>query len=242
MCAESLGDLLLIGTNEGLFSFDTTSQDAKIVPLSSRPFIQMQYVKELKVIVTRSGKHGIVSTHEYVDGTKFGRKQKFEKPKESSVIGETYLFVGMQYSVFIFKWTAHPYNRFTREKELHVDFIPKSADLKVQEVRCGSPVKCLSFSNGYVLCYENVGLSYGGSSRKDLKSLNWRNPLTFANKFGGDYLVAGSSTVVDVINHETGKIVHVFETKRDRIRSINLLAAHPKDGVKTSSIICILLV
>jgi hypothetical protein len=64
--------------------------------------------------------------------------------------------------------------------------------------------------------------------------------------------VAGSTSVVDVISTDSGKLVHVFETKRDKIRSLSLLsckgqrlfllAEEEKDAVKTFSIICVLLV
>ena len=60
------------------------------------------------------------------------------------------------------------------------------------------------------------------------KILNWRNPMTFAAQLGSDYLVAGSTHGMDVIHKETSKIVHVFETKRDKIKSLALLACqHP---------------
>lgn len=68
-------------------------------------------------------------------------------------------------------------------------------------------------------------------------------------KIGDDYIVAGSTSVVDVINTSTGKIVHVFETKKDKIRSLSLLVAQGKmlyllaeeerDGAKTAAIILV---
>jgi hypothetical protein len=80
-----------------------------------------------------------------------------------------------------------------------------------------------------------------------MKRFTWRNPLTFASRLTNSLLVAGSQAVVDVWSIETGKIVHIFETKRDRIRSLNLLsckenklymmAEEEKENVKTSSII-----
>ena len=69
---------------------------------------------------------------------------------------------------------------------------------------------------------------------------------------GADYLVAGSTSVVDVIDSRTGRIVHVFETKKDKIRSLRLLVAHgsliyllaeeERDGVRTVAIISVELV
>lgn len=90
-------------------------------------------------------------------------------------------------------------------------------------------------------------LTMGGAIGRDLKRFAWRNPLTFAARLTPTLLVAGSLAVVDVWSIETGKIVHIFETKKDRIRSLNLLsckenrlymlAEEEKDGNKTSSII-----
>lgn len=64
-------------------------------------------------------------------------------------------------------------------------------------------------------------------------------------------LVAGSTTTVDIWSLETGKIVHIFETKKDRIRKLDfllvksgykllLLADEEKDGQPCSSIITIM--
>jgi hypothetical protein len=82
--------------------------------------------------------------------------------------------------------------------------------------------------------------------------LNWRNPLTFASRIGERYIVAGSTSVVDVIDSRSGRIVHVFETKKDKIRSLRmlvsrqnllyLLAEEERDGVKTAAIIAVELV
>jgi hypothetical protein len=78
-------------------------------------------------------------------------------------------------------------------------------------------------------------------------------PLNFfVASIGSDYLVAGSISVVDVIDSRTGRIVHVFETKKDKIRSLRLLVAHgsliyllaeeERDGVKTVAIISVELI
>lgn len=68
-------------------------------------------------------------------------------------------------------------------------------------------------------------------------------------RIGDDYLVAGSVSVVDIINSTTGKIVHVFETKKDKIRSLSLLVARgpllyllaeeERQGARTAAIILI---
>ena len=118
----------------------------------------------------------------------------------------------------------------------------------------------------------DMGIVTHEANGKENRNLTWRNPLTFAckcwwggpcftllftrhshtAKLGTDLLVAGSSSVVDVISSETGKIVHIFETKKDKLRSLELLvsksnklfllADEEKDGVKTAQVILIQLV
>ncbi|RKO86227.1 citron-like protein [Blyttiomyces helicus] len=115
--------------------------------------------------------------------------------------------------------------------------------------RLGVCVKGIMFEDSFVICYQNIGVITHADGGRENKTLTWRNPLNFAAKLGTDFLVAGSSSVVDVINRESGKIVHVFETKKDKIRALELLvcrgdklfllAEEEKDGMKTSSIILI---
>jgi len=63
-------------------------------------------------------------------------------------------------------------------------------------------------------------------------------------------LVAGSATTVDIWSLDSGRIVHIFETKKDRIKSLEflfvrnryrlfMLADEDKDGARCSSIISV---
>ena len=67
---------------------------------------------------------------------------------------------------------------------------------------------------------------------------------------GGILLAVGSETSVDIWSMDTGKVVHIFETKRDRMKRLqflfvmhrsrlHVLADEERDGVMCSSIICI---
>ncbi|KAH6572221.1 hypothetical protein BASA60_006722 [Batrachochytrium salamandrivorans] len=120
----------------------------------------------------------------------------------------------------------------------------------VTSEQLGSPVRGVLLGDVFATCYTNMALLHNLDSNKyTYSTLTWRNPLTFAARLGEDYLVAGSTTVVDVINSVTGKMVHVFETKRDKIRSLELLVARgnklylfaeeEKDGNRTAAIILI---
>ncbi|KAI8927096.1 hypothetical protein BC831DRAFT_399103 [Entophlyctis helioformis] len=114
----------------------------------------------------------------------------------------------------------------------------------------GSPVKGVLLGESFAACFTGTGLIQTLDASHDMRAvLTWRNALTFAARLGDDYLVVGSASVVDVINSLTGKIVHVFETKKDKIRSLRLLVARggrlyllaeeEKDGNRTSAIILI---
>jgi hypothetical protein len=99
----------------------------------------------------------------------------------------------------------------------------------------------------------------------EMKRFMWRQtPLTFVAKMINKYapfsaeamparnvlLVAGSATMVDIWSLDQARIVHIFETRKDRIKSLDLLcvrdetrllllAGEEKDGQPCSSVICI---
>ncbi|KAI8897486.1 CNH domain-containing protein [Globomyces pollinis-pini] len=190
-----------------------------------------------------------------------------------------YISICMDKSVMIMKYAPHPYNRFMKVKDFPVDSQPtmmeiietsmgdikllvdfqygfKLFDFHTSTVEVvsppnttpemlGIPVKGIRIGDLYAMCYRKMG--YIQPSHKPL--LNWRYPLTFAAKIGDEYLLAGSNSIVDVIHTNTGKIVHVFETKKEKIRSlchlvsrsnqVYLLAEEEKDGIKTVAIILI---
>ncbi|TPX67349.1 hypothetical protein SpCBS45565_g03850 [Spizellomyces sp. 'palustris'] len=298
-CAEFLGDTLLLGTDDGLFGFETKEKDPKMIPLSTRRYEQINALEDLNIIISRSGKYDMVATHDMTSTTKFKRRQKFETETKLKKMKETkgcqfyslarigpsiYLCVATPKSLLVLKWAPHPFNKFMKLKEIMVDFKVTSLDITesptgelrlyagtatrfkvvdlqtvtveeivvpgVPEDKLGPPVRGVLYSQLFVLCYEHMGIMTKlHLNMKENRTLTWRNSLTFSGKLGDDYLVAGSTAVVDVINSETGKIVHVFETKRDKIRSLNLLvckgeklfllAEEEKDGMKTASIILI---
>ncbi|KAI8913571.1 citron-like protein [Gorgonomyces haynaldii] len=194
-----------------------------------------------------------------------------------------FLCISMPKTVTIMKWAPHPFNKFMKLKDIHVDFKPtlmNMAESDTGEVRLfmdthggirmydfqnatiedlqapsltqeqlGKPVQSVTLGEYVVHCFENSGLvqPLGFQDKKTI--LTWRHPMTFASKISDDYIVAGSQSVVDVINSHTGKIVHVFETKKDKIKQLGLLtsrdstlyllAEEERDGVKTCAIILV---
>ncbi|RKO88914.1 hypothetical protein BDK51DRAFT_32830 [Blyttiomyces helicus] len=108
------------------------------------------------------------------------------------------------------------------------------------------------------LLSEYVGVITHADGGQENKTLTWRNPLNIAGEprhrarpplFRLKSLQPSFQTCrfPFVINRDSGKIVHVFETKEDKIRALelpvcrgdklSLLAEGKKDGMKTSSII-----
>ncbi|TPX36540.1 hypothetical protein SmJEL517_g01390 [Synchytrium microbalum] len=268
-CAEYLGDTLLLGTDAGLYAFECSGSDGKMIELSQRKYEQIDAVEELSILVSRSGKHSVVAIHELSSTSKFKKRHKFETETKLKKLKETrecdffslskmnnsvYLCVAMPKSILVMKWAAHPLNRFMKLKDVpqegkisSMNVVENSAtDVKLytgvgtkfrmvdlqttiiedvvvpntSEERLGNSVAGIPFTDSYVMCYQNMGVI---SHQDEHKILTWRNPLTFAAKLGHDFLVVGSQSVVDVVNADSGKVVHVFETKKDKIRSLNLL-------------------
>ncbi|KAI8612467.1 kinase-like domain-containing protein [Chytriomyces sp. MP71] len=278
-CAEYFVETLLFGTDQGLFAFDTSAPDAKMIPLSNRGYTQINYIEEFGIIVSRSGKYDVVSVHEVAGIKKFAKRQKFETETRIKKIKESkgchfyslsacrnfyYLCIAMGNTVLIMRWAPFPFNKFMKEKEILLTARPTSLDLievapnehflyvgyssthfRSVDIRTGDTeevcvpefsnvatlgpcVRGMSFASLLVLCYGKLGLvaQLGEDVGEETRSLRWRKDMTFAAKLGTKFLVAGSPAVVDVINIETGKIVHVFATKMERIRALRLLTCH----------------
>lgn len=137
----------------------------------------------------------------------------------------------------------------------------------------GVAIKCVELGDTIVLCYTSNFMLHGwisfvvrgvdcgvhlmnGDLTCELQRYSWRSqPLLFASKLllpqsnGAPLLVVGSASTVDIWSIDAAKIVHIFETKKDRIKSLQylftrlgkifLMASEEKDGAKCSSVIYI---
>ncbi|KAJ3014354.1 UNVERIFIED_CONTAM: hypothetical protein HDU68_000327, partial [Siphonaria sp. JEL0065] len=223
ICAEYIGETLLFGSEEGLFAFNTNATHASMITLSRRRYSQLSYIKEL------------------------------EKIQLPFIPRSLDLIENAPNEYFLFLADSSPSEHF------------KSVDLltgEVEEIHVPEGVESKGGSFGgciggvlfaeldmLVLCYTKLGLvsALGLDAGEDVRSLNWRNEATFATKLGSKYLAMGSNSTLDVIDIETGKIAHVFETSTNKIRQLRLLACQEnklflqadeeKQGVKTASII-----
>ncbi|KAJ3412960.1 hypothetical protein HDV05_008675 [Chytridiales sp. JEL 0842] len=263
-CAEFIGDTLLVGTEDGLYSFEMSETEAQMIPISARKYSQLTYLPTQNVLISRSGKYDVVSVHDMTGLTgKFGKRTKFEvetrfrKMKEtkgceyfkiSCTENGTYLCIAFGKQVSVLKWVSSPFNKFMKEKDVLLDFKPTGVDVvqalsgkggdrlfvagiagfkvfdlqgSLGEDHCfsipkevsveslGGAVGVVLFGGHYIACYQKMGLKVQTTDnglKADAVQLTWRNPLTFADKLGTDFLVAGSTSVVDVLNSTTGKI------------------------------------
>ncbi|KAJ3372465.1 Mitogen-activated protein kinase kinase kinase kinase 3 [Allomyces arbusculus] len=140
------------------------------------------------------------------------------------------------------------------------------------EDKTGAPIRAAVFGDRqYMLCYQHFGFILEATTPTDSttpqlvlkRKLPWRHPVLFAERLGNEYFAACSASLLDVWHVAAAKIVHIFETKKDRTRGISLLAARDappgqqavpgapaggrvyllsdeeKDGERTFSVLCI---
>ena len=317
-CSDLLGQTMLFGAGEGLYAYDSTQADGKIVPISGRKYEQVDVVAEWGFIVSRSGKYselagfeglfssdvnhllaaGTVSTHDIRGFEKLPKRQKFEietkqtKIKKTkgcvsyslSIVGSSvYLCVVMPHSIIIYKWAPQPFYKFMELKELPISgassievvevqehgrtearvFVGQEGKFKILDMeevqmemmlmpngvdanRVGRSVNgTMVGKDQFVLCHQSklkskrwffdqwltgsvsdMGVIVRLDRIRDAKqnrTLVWRHPMTFSTYMGDQFLVAGSTMMVDVIQVSTGKVVHVFETRKEKVKSLALL-------------------
>ncbi|ORZ34192.1 kinase-like domain-containing protein [Catenaria anguillulae PL171] len=144
----------------------------------------------------------------------------------------------------------------------------------VGEEKTGPVIRATGGSNGqYLMVYQNMGFvleetgsspqqsnnSNGSQARVQLalrRKLVWRHPVQFADRVGSEHVALCGTTLLDVWHIAQGKVVHIFETKKDRLRGLSLLMSkdagmgqpggkvyllsdEEKDGEHTYSVLCI---
>jgi hypothetical protein len=269
-------------------------EGGKLVPLSTRKYLQLEYLAHLRICLSRSGKYDIITLHELQDfprsqswkRTKFESETRVKKVKETkgctffsvSVCGDsTFLSAVTPTKIVILKYAPHPLHRFLVIKEIPIEGDkPKSvhviegpdksikvctddtsgfriydlqsatieivSPLHVVPAQLGTPIAGVMFDKEeylFCMCYRNMGLLQHVDQQFLKTMFTWRYPLGFSTKMSmykeskivKQFLVAGSQNIVDVIDIGTGKIVHVFETKRDKHRELKLLVSNEQGRV-----------
>jgi len=146
-CADFYQDLLLFGTENGLYSYPLNEQGGKLRLLSTRKYLQLNVIEEIGTIVSRSGnlpnlingwtgKYDVVSIHNLKSITNIKKPKKFETETKIKKLKETkgcyyysitkignsvYLSVAKSNSILIMKYAPQPFNKFMKLKEINVD-------------------------------------------------------------------------------------------------------------------------
>ncbi|KAI9355040.1 hypothetical protein DFJ73DRAFT_920396 [Zopfochytrium polystomum] len=118
------------------------------------------------------------------------------------------------------------------------------------ETLLGPPVKSVLFDDSVLLCYESEK-PFVVLGSHEMRYMHWRTPLKFAGKLGQNFLAAGANSVIDIVHPDSAALVHVFETKREKTKGLQLLscranrlfllAEEVKNGVELFSIISVVL-
>ncbi len=58
--ADVWGETLLLGTDDGLYVYELDSPDSKLTSISNRSYSQLDSIPELNILVSRSGRGGII--------------------------------------------------------------------------------------------------------------------------------------------------------------------------------------
>jgi serine/threonine protein kinase len=154
ICTAYLGEMLLLGIDEGLFCYEVDeSHNGKMVPLSARKYFQLDYIQEIGgIMLSKSGKKDSICIHETKNvDKKFIRKNfevetKVKKLEEAkgcewysigSIKADVYLSIVKPGSLLLMKWASQPLFKFMTLKEWDVKDTIKSCDV----IESGSEVK-----------------------------------------------------------------------------------------------------
>lgn len=114
------------------------------------------------------------------------------------------------------------------------EFAPKGGLLYTNSsyLPFGLPVAVYQIKSGadapVGLCFEraSVAISLDDSEDRsdDRGPFKWRRfPLCFSAAFGEDLFVSGFESVLDIWSLSLGRIVHIFETKKNKLQSLKML-------------------
>ncbi|KAG4091950.1 hypothetical protein H8356DRAFT_951731 [Neocallimastix lanati (nom. inval.)] len=95
---------------------------------------------------------------------------------------------------------------------------------------CGKLIRAINFKENILICYEKKGIIVSSSNlNKEIKTILWKQDIVEAGIIYDEYVVVCSRSIIDVFDINTGKIVHVFETKKESNRLLSLLITDPEN-------------
>ncbi len=107
------------------------------------------------------------------------------------------------------------------------------ADVDLDSNRAGHAVIGIPSQDSILFCFTrniqwdnkiDVGISLKLSTGV-MTEFTWRFPCKFASSLGNECIAIGSTLCVDIISMSTGQTLHIFETAKDKIRSLNFLCS-----------------
>jgi serine/threonine protein kinase len=282
-CADFYEDLLLFGTENGLYSYPLNEPGGKLRLLSTRKYLQLNVIEEIGTIVSRSGnspnlingwtgKYDVVSIHNLKSIANLKKPKKFETETKIKKLKETkgcyyysitkignsvYLSVAKTTSILIMKYAPQPFNKFMKLKEINIDthvthmevieFDSKELQLcitsntgfqiiNLTSVTCeninfdsiditGPSLRSVLFSDKIFYGYKNMAIVAPIEEvNKKIDTIKWKEPITYIEKFGNSHIVTGSACEA-LVYDSAGNIVHIFETKQNTDKKLNLLVS-----------------
>ncbi|KAJ3222079.1 hypothetical protein HK099_002733 [Clydaea vesicula] len=149
-CADVWENFLIIGTENGLYSYELNSSESKLNQISERKYYQFNIISDLNVIVSRSGKQNVVAIHEIKKNSNFLKTLKFETETKLKKIKETkgcnfyslfqekdsyYLTISLSKSILVMKWMVFNTKLFKEllheEEIISMDIISCCAELRL---------------------------------------------------------------------------------------------------------------
>jgi len=211
-CADFYENLLLFGTENGLYSYPLNEQGGKLRLLSTRKYLQLNVIEEIGTIVSRSGnlpnlingwtgKYDVVSIHNLRSITNLKKPKKFETETKIKKLKETkgcyyysitkignsvYLSVAKQNSILIMKYAPQPFNKFMKLKEINID--THVSHMEVIEFNNKELQLCITSPNGFQIINltsvtcENINFDSPDITGPSLRSILFNDKIFYGYK------------------------------------------------------------
>ncbi|ORX84492.1 hypothetical protein BCR32DRAFT_126921 [Anaeromyces robustus] len=243
---ESTDNFLLLGTDNGLYNYCLdenllTVEDSLMI--STRKYLQISKIKN--IIISKSEKNEddiYVCCHlpnsilllkynekSYNKFSNFTHISINEKVNSINLFSCQDIFTPKLVIGFSDKCDICNISQSKNTKNIN-NFISinKKKNYKIIETLtkydCGKLIKTLKYKDNILACYEDKGIIINPNNlNSEIKTIYWKQRIIDAGIIYNDYVVVCSKSIIDVININLGKIVHIFETKKESHRLLSLL-------------------
>ncbi|ORX42006.1 hypothetical protein BCR36DRAFT_363270, partial [Piromyces finnis] len=85
-------------------------------------------------------------------------------------------------------------------------------------------ISTMIYNNNIFVCYEDKGVIIDSNNLNEkLNTIYWKQKIVDVGIVYNKYAVVCSKSIIDIIDINTKKIVHIFETKKESNRFLSLL-------------------